>query len=155
MVLENFLNWIFRPITDYLSPFWGVVAIALIVDIITVLASKFFTNQVLMKTLKDDLTALQKNLKEEKDTNKKMTYQQELLGKQMQMMKHNFRPLLITLLPLLLIFNWLRSTYGDAGELIRWGAHIPLFGTGFGWFGTYFFSAIVFSIILRKLLKVH
>lgn len=99
---------------------------------------------------------MQKELKELKDNPEKfMEAQKMMMEKNMQYMKHSMKPTLITFVPLILIFGWLRLRFGDAGEIVSWGAKIPLFGTGFGWLGLYFWSAIIFSLITRKLMKIH
>ena len=155
MVLENFFDWLFGPIIS-LGSGLAVIIISLILTLMINVFYKFFTDQELMKTLKVELKDLQKEMKTLKDNPEKfMKIQKRAMEKNLVYMKHSMKPTLITFIPLILIFGWLKSSFGEAGDIIVWGVDIPLFGTGLGWLGTYFFSAVIFSIITRKLLKIH
>jgi len=154
MVLENFFDWLFQPFLIW-GDGWGVVIISLLLTLMINIFYKLFTDQELMKNLKKELKDLQKEMKTLKDNpDKFMKKQKEAMSKNLEYMKHSMKPTLITFVPLILIFGWLRERFADAGDIITWGFHIPLFGEGIGWFGTYFFSAIIFSILTRKLLKI-
>ena len=155
MVLENFFDWLFKPIMGMGSG-TAVIIISLILTLIINIFYKLFTDQELMKSLKAELKELQKEMKTLKDDPEKfMKVQKKAMEKNLSYMKHSMKPTLITFIPLILIFGWLKSRFGEAGDIITWGPDIILFGTGLGWLGTYFFSAIIFSIITRKLLKIH
>mgnify|MGYP001561455027 FL=1 len=54
-----------------------------------------------------------------------------------EQLKHSFKPMLVTLIPLLVLFTWLKSTY----------AATTIASTWFWW---YIGASILFSIILRK-----
>jgi len=154
-MFDNLSGLVFGPITNNLSPLIGLVTITFIMTLLITLVYKWLTNQALMKGMKAEIKDLQKEMKKSKDNqDKMMSIQKELMTKNAQLMKHSLKPTLITLLPLLVVFGWLKKAYIDAGDLISWGAKIPLFGTGFGWLGTYIIFAVVFSMILRKLLRV-
>jgi len=49
----------------------------------------------------------------------------------------------------------LKSLYSGVGDIIPWGADLPLVHTGAGWLLSYIIFSMIFSIILRKILKVH
>ena len=92
------------------------------------------------------MTDLQKEIKSLKnDPKKMMEKQKEIMDINLKMMKHNIKPMLITFIPLLIIFGWLRTTYDPLGKLIF----------GLSWFWVYLISAILFSIIIRKVLKIY
>jgi uncharacterized membrane protein (DUF106 family) len=57
----------------------------------------------------------------------------------MELMKHSFKPLLISFIPLIIFFWWIRGIYS---------AVLP------GWLWWYIPAGIISSIILRKALKV-
>ena len=89
---------------------------------------------------------LQKDVKKVKDQpDKVMRLNKEIMKKNAVVFKNSFKPMLITLIPILLIFRWLNVTFADAGDLLF----------GFQWLGTYIISSIVFSVILRKIMKVQ
>tara|TARA_Y100000310_G_C20672939_1_gene811291 strand:- start:748 stop:1215 length:468 start_codon:yes stop_codon:yes gene_type:complete len=155
MVLENLFDWMFSPILK-LGEAWAVIVISLLITAVTTFFYKIFTNQETMKELKAELKHLQKQMKELKeDPQKFMEVQKKAMQKNMEYMKHSMKPTLITMVPLLLIFGWLRTTFTESGDLITWSFSVPLFGTGIGWLGIYILSAIFFSMTLRKLLKIH
>ncbi|MFH1834689.1 MAG: EMC3/TMCO1 family protein [Methanobacteriota archaeon] len=60
----------------------------------------------------------QKKLKEAQkagDSNKMKKHQQDMMAETMESFKHNMKPMVFTLIPLLLIFGWMRGTYGEYG----------------------------------------
>ena len=154
-MFDSFFNSIFTPLLSF-SPFWTVFLIAFTISLVITVIYKFATDQRLMKELKTDMKMLQKEMKELKDHPEKIVAKQKLaMQKNMEYMKHSMKPTLITMVPLLLIFGWLRTTFTESGDLITWSFSVPLFGTGIGWLGIYILSAIFFSMTLRKLLKIH
>ncbi len=156
MVLEKLFNWIFAPITNNFSPLWSIIILTVILTFLITIAYKFLSNQEVMKKLKQESDALRKEMKTLKnDTEKFMVVQKQAMQKSMEYMRHSMRPTLFYLIPLLLIFSWMGKTFKDYGDLISWGFYIPLFGTGLSWLGVYIFASIIFSILIRKLLKVH
>ncbi len=155
MVLENLFDWLFAPLLQW-GDATGIILISLILTILINLFYKLFTDQELMKSLKKELKELQAEMKELKDhPSEFLRVQKKAMEKNLAYMKHSMKPTLITFLPLIIIFGWLRHRFSEAGDIINWGFHMPLFGTGLGWLGTYFFSAIIFSLVIRKLFKIH
>ena len=107
--LDPALNFIFGPLLK-LPPFWGILVISFIISVIIVLVYKFFTNQKVMKELKDETKALQKQMKELKDDPKKaMEVQKKAMQTNMQYMMKSMKPTLITFIPIILIFGWLQA----------------------------------------------
>ena len=128
------------------SPLAGLLVISFLLTLLISLSYKFLTDQKLMKDHKDEIKELQKELKSLKDNPEKMmAKQKELMEKNLKMMKHNFKPMLFTFIPLIIIFGWLRTTYTPMGKLIF----------GLSWFWIYLITAVIFSIIIRKLLKIY
>ncbi len=107
--LDTPLNFVFGPLL-HLPPFWSILIISFIISIIIVLVYKFFTNQKVMKGLKDETKALQKQMKELKDDPKKaMEVQKKAMQTNMQYMMKSMKPTLITFIPIILIFGWLQA----------------------------------------------
>ena len=122
--------------------------IALLISVIY----KYTSNQQEMKSLREEVKSLQKEVKESKeDKEKMMELQKEMAGKSIEQMKHSFKPMLYTFIPVILIFYWLRGLYEDLGVIFT----LPIVGWGLNWIWTYILFSFIFSLILRKVLKVH
>src|SRR3989338_1531724 len=141
MVLNSIVDFLFNWTTEF-GPLWGVIIVAGIITLITTLVYKYFTDQKALKKIKEDHKDLQEEMKKHKENPAKMAeLQKQLLQKGLiEPMKHQLKPLLITFIPFILIFGWLKTTYQSSGDMLF----------GFGWFGTYIIFSIIFSIILRK-----
>ena len=145
MVLDSFFDAMFGSVIEA-SPLWGVILVSFVFTLLITLAYKYLTDQEVMKSLKAEMKEMRKEMKEYKDNPEKMMQiQKQSFEKSMQQMKMQLKPMLITMIPLLIMFTWLRSTYEGTGDLF-WI---------FGWLGTYIITSIIFSIVLRKVLKVH
>lgn len=108
------------------------------------------TDQALMKELKADLKKYQDAMKDAKDDAEKTSeLSKKAMGVNMKYMKQTMKPMLITMLPFIAIFWWLRSVLGDVVviPLSFWPGHL-------GWVGTYIIFSMVFTTLFRKLLKV-
>ena len=105
--LDPVLNPLLQPLLSS-SPILGILVIALIVSILITLVYKFMTNQAEMKRLKDQQKEFQGRMKELRDKPEEMMkVQKEAMKLNMEYMKHSFKPTLITMLPILLIFGWM------------------------------------------------
>ena len=114
--------------------------------LMTTLVYKYFTDQEAMKNLKEEMKAIQEEMKNSKnDAAKVMELQKKSFSKMLESFKHQIKPMLITFVPFIILFPWLREAYTIYEDIFL----------GMGWFGTYFVFGIAFNIILRKILKVH
>lgn len=249
------LDYIMSPIL-FLPSFFAVVLLSLLVSLISVVITKYATDQNVMKDLKEQLKAYQEQTKKLKENPEAaMDVQKKAMDVNMKYMMHNMRATLFTFLPIILIFGWMSShlafspilpgqefgvtllftpeakgdvtitvpegltltteptkqvdtrvTYTAKAEnegeylidasydgktfshvaivgktkqgitperqvkqngfqsvkveyeplkVIKFPFPLPLFGEYFGWLGTYIVFAIIFSMVLRKVLKVH
>jgi len=122
------------------NPKLSIVLISLAVTFVMTLVTKYFTNQSRMKEIKEIQKACQIKLKDAKGDMQKMSeIQKEMMACSMELMKHSFKPMFITLLPLLVLFWWIRGIYTEVLS---------------GWIWWYILVSIISSIILRKALKV-
>lgn len=129
-----------------------VMIVSFIIAIFITLIYKYTTNQQEMKMLREELKELQKKAKEHKsDTGKVLEIQKELASKNLEYMKHSFKPMIYTFLPVILIFWWLRGIYDSVGTILT----IPLVGWGLNWIWTYILFSFIFSLVVRKAMKVH
>jgi len=107
----SIIDPIMQPLLS-IDPFWSIVIIALFVSLISVLATKFMTNQKLMKEHRAELKKLQKEMKACRDNPKKaMSLQKKMMDINMIVMKESFKPMIITIIPFLLIFAWLNANF--------------------------------------------
>jgi uncharacterized membrane protein (DUF106 family) len=121
-------------------PKTSIILFSFLITLIMTLVTKYFTNQTRMKELKDIQKACQIKLKDSKgNIQKSAEIQKEMMDCSMELMKHSFKPLLITFIPLLLFFWWIRGIYSEVLS---------------GWLWYYIPTGIVSSMVLRKVLKV-
>jgi len=135
------------------SPAIDILLISAIITFLTSLYTKYTTPQEEMKKLKEDMKKLQKIAKEHmknKEMDKVKKVQDEIMKINGEIMKKNFnmKNLIVTSIPLLLLFAWIKSEYEPFGEFLNIGI------TKLGWLGTYIWSSIIFGLIWRKVLKL-
>jgi len=146
-MFDSFFNATLGRILELPEPY-GLLALSFALTLLTTLAYKFFTDQNLMKTLKEEMKDLQKQMKDgDHPAEHKMSLQKQVLEKNMKYMKQSFKPMLITFLPIIILFGWLRSYYTALGN--------PKIFFGLTWIWAYLIFSIVFSMIIRKWLKIH
>ena len=109
MAWHDFLTPVLEPLLS-LGPFWAILILSFLISLIITLVYKWVTDQKLMKSLKDEQKDYQKRIKALKDNPKEMmALQKEAMKKNMEYMKHSFKPTLITMLPIILIFGWMSA----------------------------------------------
>jgi uncharacterized membrane protein (DUF106 family) len=129
-------------ITDLMIsyPKESIIAISILVTLIMTLVTKKVTNQNRMKELKAIQKACQIKLKDSKgDLKKQGEIQKEMMSCSMELMKHSFKPMLFTFIPLILLIWWIRDIYT---------------GVLSGWIWWYIGASIISSLIFRKIFKV-
>lgn len=126
---------------------WGLVIISALISLVTSLLQKYTTDQETLKRIRAEQKLLGNQMKELKDHPDKVL---ELQKKQMalipQTMDITLRPAMYTAIPFILLIRW----FGDYFET---NAH-EIFGF-MGWIWAYILFAIIFSIVFRKIFKVH
>lgn len=133
-------------------PAWFMIIAAFVIAFLISIIYKYTSNQQEVKRIRDDMKALQAKVKENKDDKEKMMeIQKEIAGKSMEQMKHSFKPMLYTFLPVILIFYWLRGLFEEMGTILIF----PVVGWELNWIWTYILFSFIFSLLLRKLLKVQ
>jgi len=122
------------------NPKMSVIVFGFLVTLVMTLVTKKFTDQNRMKELKQIQKACQIKLKDSKgDMKKQSEIQKEMMGCSMELMKHSMKPMLFTMIPILLLITWIRGVYT---------------GVLSGWIWWYIGSAMASSIILRKIMDV-
>jgi uncharacterized membrane protein (DUF106 family) len=112
---------IFAPVLDpilgpllNLPPIWAILIISLFLSLISLLLTKYLTNQKMMKEHRIEMKVLQKEMKEFTkggEQKKAMALQKDMMEKNMLIMKESFKPMFITIIPFLLIFGWLYANF--------------------------------------------
>jgi uncharacterized membrane protein (DUF106 family) len=125
-------------ITEFITayPRTSIILLAFLVTLVMMLITKYFTDQDRMRELKKIQKACNIKLKENRHDD---AAQKQLMECSMELMKHSFKPLLISFIPLIIFFWWIRGIYS---------------GVLTGWLWWYIPAGIISSIILRKALKV-
>ena len=134
---------------DFLSliqfyPRISIVLIALLVSFFISLINYFFLDKERMKEIKSKQKEIQKKIKEHQkagETEKMLQLQKEMMADMPEMFKHSFKPMLITLVPILLMFSYVRNVFAQTTLASSW----------FWW---YLITALISSMIFRKLLKL-
>ena len=138
-------------------PAWAfILLISVVLSLVVTLIYKYATDQTVMKELKEQLKKYQAQMKEAKgDMAKLSEIQKKSMATNMKLMKQNFKPMLITMAPFIIIFWWLRGVY-DSVVVVPFSFHFPLSGleTGLGLIGFYILLSMVFTTAFRKALKV-
>ena len=121
-----------------------IVIFALAISFFISLINYFFLDKERMREIKARQKATQEKIKTHQkagEHEKAMALQKELFPDMMEMMKLSFKPMLITFIPIILLFSLMRKIYVDTS----------IAGS---WFWYYFVTALVGSIIFRKLFKL-
>lgn len=103
-------NTLLDPVLNPLLKFPIVVAVLIVALIISVLITviyKYTTNQSLMKDLKEELKAFQKEIKELRNhPDQALAVQKKAMETNMKYMSHSMKSTLFTLIPVIIIFGW-------------------------------------------------
>lgn len=149
-ILVSFVQW---------NPLVSILFFSLLITFSLSFLYKKLTDQKEFERLKQRQKELQQEMKDCKDANKMADIQKELLQSSMGSMKLTFKPMMITILPLMLIIWGLQKLYLsistiNGGNIIYWHKVLPIIGDGGGWFFCYVISSLIFSMIIRKVFKM-
>ncbi|WP_458403039.1 DUF106 domain-containing protein [Methanobrevibacter sp.] len=180
-IVTQALNSVFGPILaldpNPANPALTVLLIAFIVSLITTIANKYLVDQdelneqqARMKEFQSQLRDAQKR-GDGKEIARLQAQQAELMGDQTAMMTNQFKPMIVTLVPIFLIFFWMKQSaihnlvvmlpttvywvtltpvwHAIGGMFYGSKATIPY---GIGWMLWYMICTFGMSQILRKFL---
>lgn len=144
----DFVSW---------SPPWGplisIIIFSLVVSIIINLLFYLVTDLKKLREMKEKQKALQKRLKEVKDPKEQLAMQQEMLASSGEMMKNSMKTMLVSFVPAILMFAFLKTLYMDwakIGNIVSWEKDLWLIHDGAGWFLCYIIFSFIFSLIIQK-----
>jgi uncharacterized membrane protein (DUF106 family) len=125
---------------------YGMSILVLILSLFMTLIQKYTTDQKTLREMKEEQKTMQQQMKKLEVGSKEHT---ELSMKSMKfigpMFKLSMRPIIYTAIPIILLFRW----FADYFTLVDF----KFFGL-LTWFWFYLIGSIIFSSILRKVLKV-
>jgi len=127
-------------ITEFIqnNPRTAIIALSFLVTLFITIVNYFMVDKVRMKEIREKQKSLRTEMKKYKDNpTKMMELNKQMMEDMPEQLKHSFKPMLVTIIPLLILFKWLRSTF----EITA------IAGTWFWW---YIGASIAFSMILRK-----
>ena len=120
----------------------SIVVISILVTLIMTMITKYFTDQNRMAELKKIQEACKIKLKDKNLKPEDMSkINSEMLECSLQLTKHSMKPLLFTIIPLILLIGWLRGVYTETTIANTW----------LWW---YIGSGVASSLIFRKIFKV-
>lgn len=134
---------------DYISliqqnPRISIILISLAITFLITLVNYFFMDKEKMKGIKARQKEIQQKMKEHQkngNTDKMKELQKELFSSTGEMMKGSLKPMLITIIPILVLFGFVRTIFTDTIIAKTW-------------FWYYLVSALAGSIIFRKILRL-
>jgi len=131
----------------------GMLLVVFLIALITNLIQKYATDQKALKELKHEQKILQEEMKKFREDPVKMA---EFSKKQMEFIPKTFkltsRTMLFTGIPFILFFRWFYDFF-NAITLANGGV-APVFFGFLSWFWFYLIFTLIFSSILRKVMKV-
>lgn len=120
----------------------SIILISLIFSFFITLVNYFVLDREKLRTSRQRQKELQAESKKHKgNPTKQMEISREMASHSLEQMKHSLKPAFITMIPGLVVFWWIRGVFAET----------TIAGTWFWW---YFISAIVSSIIFRKIFKL-
>lgn len=182
MLFESFfqaLNPVFSPIVSAVGPLMTITIIAVVVALITTIATKILVNQDRLAYLQKEMKGFNQEMMEARKSNdpkaleKMQKKQMEFMSLQKEMMFMSFKPMIVTWVPILIIYYWMFQSPLLNQVVINfpqfayyvllvplWHAiplsyvHVPLGPFSISWFGWYFLCSFALSQIFRKFMGV-
>lgn len=118
MVLEivfNALDVIFSPIMGF-NPIYSIFIIATIIAFVITLANKLLVDQDRLEYLRKEMQDFQQQMMQARKSNdpkaleKVQKNQAKFMDLQREMMTNSFKPMIVTFLPIILIFWWMAQS---------------------------------------------
>lgn len=121
------------------NPRIGIIVITFLMSLFVTVVNYFMIDKDKMKELKDRQKHLKAEMKKCRDNPQKMMeLNKQMMADMPEQLKHSFKPMLVTIIPLLILFKWLRTLFTIT----------PIAST---WFWYYIGFSMLFSIVLRKI----
>jgi len=130
----------------------GLILVTLVLNVITTLLQKYFTDQETLKQIKEEQKIIQEEMKLAKENpQKSMELSKKSMELTMKAMPITMRPFIFTVIPFVLLIQWFYDVFKAEAAA---GHPVVILGFMSGIWAYIVFS-IIWSIILKKLFKVH
>ncbi len=124
-------------------PRTAIIIMSFIITLFVTIINSLIMDKNKMKEIKEKQKKLREEMKKYKNEPAKvMELNKQMMADLPEQMKQSFKPMLITIIPIIIAFGWLRSTFA-----------ITVIAKT--WFWYYLIASIIFSMILRKLFKLQ
>jgi len=124
------------------NPKLSIIGFGLLVTFFITLVNYFVLDKEKMRDIKASQKAIQEEIKLHRDNPEKvLALNKQMLSHSGDLMRHSFKPMIITSIPILLFMVWLKGIYVDtsiAGSWIWW----------------YIGASVAGSILFRKLFRL-
>jgi len=148
--IKNFVHSIFDPSLGVLLSWdvtYGLLLIIAVLTFLMTLVQKYTTDQETLKEMRKEQKILQEEMKKYRDDpGKMMELNKQSMAFIPKTLKLSMRAIIYTSIPLILLFRWFMDYFALIPEFRFLGF--------FTWFWFYLISYMIFSSILRKVLKV-
>ena len=152
-LIKNTAHFLLDPTLGFIinwNTFWGLLIVVFVINLLTTIIHKHATDQKVLKELREKSKEIQNKMKEaqkNQDQQKISDLSKQSFAQMSDQFKHSFSSIGYTAIPLILFFRWFGDFFTTLGD--------PKIFIGFGWFGTYFIFSIIFSTLIRKIMKVQ
>lgn len=104
------MGWLdFLNIVLNLPPLAAIFVLSVIVSAVTTVVYKYTTNQKMLKEMKDEVKSMQAEIRTTKEPGRAAQLQKEMMKKSMQQMNSSWKSMLVTIIPLFLLFGWMQT----------------------------------------------
>ncbi len=131
-------------ITEFIQtyPKSSIIILSFIVTLFITIVNYFMTDKKRMKEIKEKQKSLRLEMKKYRDNpGKMMEINKQMMEDLPEQLKHSFKPMLVTIIPLIIMFKWLRASFAVTAIASTW----------FWW---YLGVSLVCSILLRKIFRL-
>lgn len=157
--LDLIFGWLFKLTKNQeFNTMFGILVMAIIISAIITLITSKVVDQATMKKHKEKMKLYQERLRiaqKKKNVKEMKKIQSKLMKAQSYMMKNSFKPMMYSMVPIILIFGWLNSTFPRDEIIVTLPFSLPHWGTTLGWFGWYILCSFATSILIKKILRVE
>jgi uncharacterized membrane protein (DUF106 family) len=126
------------------NPRLSIIIIALTISFFITIINYFFLDKEKMREIKKRQKEIQVKMKEHqknREHEKMLELQKEMFSDMGTMFRHSMKPMLITIVPILFLFSFMRSAYAETS-------------IASSWFWYYLISAMAGSMIFRKVFRL-
>ncbi len=104
------MGWLdFLNIVLNLPPLAAIFVLSVVASAVTTVVYKYTTNQKVMKEIKDDVKRMQAEVRSTKEPVRAAQLQKEMMKRSMQQMNSSWKSMLVTIIPLFLLFGWMQA----------------------------------------------